>query len=35
MPIVSEVYSVLYEEKTPGQAVSDLMNRTLKAEFHG
>jgi glycerol-3-phosphate dehydrogenase (NAD(P)+) len=35
MPIVSEVYSVLYEEKAPGKAVSDLMTRTLKAEFHG
>lgn len=35
MPIVSEVYSVLYEEKAPKQAVTDLMNRTLKAEFHG
>jgi glycerol-3-phosphate dehydrogenase (NAD(P)+) len=35
MPIVSEVYSVLYENKDPHQAVTDLMNRTLKAEFHG
>jgi glycerol-3-phosphate dehydrogenase (NAD(P)+) len=35
MPIVSEVYSVLYEEKVPGRAAIDLMNRTLKAEFHG
>jgi glycerol-3-phosphate dehydrogenase (NAD(P)+) len=35
MPIVSEVYSVLYENKDPRQAVTDLMNRTLKAEFHG
>ncbi len=35
MPIVSEVYSVLYENKNPRQAVIDLMSRTLKAEFHG
>jgi glycerol-3-phosphate dehydrogenase (NAD(P)+) len=35
MPIVSEVYGVLYEDKEPGAAVRDLMNRTLKTEFHG
>jgi glycerol-3-phosphate dehydrogenase (NAD(P)+) len=35
MPIVAEVYSVLYEDKEPAQAVKDLMTRTLKAEFHG
>jgi glycerol-3-phosphate dehydrogenase (NAD(P)+) len=35
MPIVSEVYSVLYGDKDPKRAVSDLMNRTLKAEFYG
>lgn len=35
MPIVAEVYSVLYEEKEPRRAVADLMQRTLKAEFYG
>jgi glycerol-3-phosphate dehydrogenase (NAD(P)+) len=33
MPITTEVYRVLYEGKTPRQAVSDLMARTLRAEF--
>jgi glycerol-3-phosphate dehydrogenase (NAD(P)+) len=35
MPIVAEVYMVLYEGKDPGRAVEDLMLRSLKAEFHG
>ncbi len=35
MPIVSEVYAVLYGGKKPGQAVRDLMTRALKSEFHG
>jgi glycerol-3-phosphate dehydrogenase (NAD(P)+) len=35
MPIVSEVYAVLYEDKDPSRAVSDLMTRTPKAEFYG
>jgi glycerol-3-phosphate dehydrogenase (NAD(P)+) len=35
MPIVNQVYRVLYEDKAPEKAVHDLMNRTLKAEFHG
>jgi glycerol-3-phosphate dehydrogenase (NAD(P)+) len=35
MPIVAEVYSVLYEDKKAARAVQDLMTRTLKAEFHG
>ncbi|HAM52967.1 MAG TPA: glycerol-3-phosphate dehydrogenase [Nitrospiraceae bacterium] len=34
MPIVQQVYSVLYEDKEPGLAVRDLMNRTLTTEFH-
>lgn len=34
MPIVEQVYLVLYEGKDPGLAVSDLMNRALKTEFH-
>ncbi len=32
MPIVDEVYQLLYEEKDPKQAVRDLMNRELKDE---
>jgi glycerol-3-phosphate dehydrogenase (NAD(P)+) len=35
MPIVEQVYKVLYEDKDPREAVNDLMSRTLKAEFHG
>jgi glycerol-3-phosphate dehydrogenase (NAD(P)+) len=35
MPIVAEVYKVLYEDKNPSEAVRDLMKRTLKAEFYG
>ena len=35
MPIVEQVCKVLYEDKEPGRAVHDLMNRTLKAEFYG
>ena len=34
MPIVSEVYRVIYEGKSPKQAVTDLMGRTLKSEFY-
>jgi glycerol-3-phosphate dehydrogenase (NAD(P)+) len=34
MPIVSEVYKVIHEGKNAKQAVSDLMNRTLKSEFY-
>ncbi len=32
MPIVEQMYRVLYEDKDPMQAVRDLMGRTLKAE---
>jgi glycerol-3-phosphate dehydrogenase (NAD(P)+) len=32
MPIVDEVYAILYEGKDPKQAVKDLMNRELKGE---
>jgi glycerol-3-phosphate dehydrogenase (NAD(P)+) len=35
MPIVEQIHEVLYSGKDPGRAVSDLMNRALKAEFHG
>ena len=32
MPITQEVYAVLYENKSPQQAVMDLMTRDPKAE---
>lgn len=32
MPICSEVYNILYEDKDPGKAVRDLMTRQLKDE---
>jgi len=32
MPITAEVYAMLYRNKSPHRAVSDLMNRPLKAE---
>lgn len=33
MPIVEQVYLVLYKDKPPSEAVEELMNRTLKTEF--
>lgn len=33
MPIVEQIYKVLYEDKDPLRAVKDLMERTLKSEF--
>ena len=33
MPIVTEVYRVLYRRKSPARAVDDLMSRSLKVEF--
>lgn len=33
MPIVEQVYKVIYENKKPADAVFDLMNRALKSEF--
>jgi glycerol-3-phosphate dehydrogenase (NAD(P)+) len=33
MPIVEQIYEVLYKDKSPADAVSMLMNRTLKSEF--
>ncbi len=33
MPIVEQVYNVLYKEKNPGNAVRELMARALKSEF--
>jgi glycerol-3-phosphate dehydrogenase (NAD(P)+) len=34
MPIVEQIYLVLYHDKSPRAATYDLMNRTLKTEFH-
>jgi len=33
MPIVEQIYEVIYKEKSPAAAVTILMNRTLKSEF--
>ena len=33
MPIVEQVYKVIYEDKDPARAVHELMNRALKSEF--
>ncbi len=33
MPITEEVYKVFYEDKNPGLAIKDLMNRDLKHEL--
>lgn len=35
MPIVEQVYRVIYEDKDPAIAVNNLMSRSLKSEFHG
>ncbi len=35
MPITKQVYLTLYENKPPSEALNDLMNRSLKMEFHG
>lgn len=35
MPIVEQVYKVLYEDKDPALAVKELMERSLKSEFYG
>lgn len=34
MPIVEQVYKIIYEGKDPVLAVSDLMSRSLKSEFY-
>lgn len=34
MPFVEQVYRVLYEDKDPALAVTELMNRALKTEFN-
>jgi len=33
MPIVDQVYQVIYKDKSPAEAVRLLMNRALKSEF--
>jgi len=35
MPIVEQVYKIIYEDKDPVTAVKDLMSRSLKSEFYG
>jgi glycerol-3-phosphate dehydrogenase (NAD(P)+) len=35
MPIVEQVYKVIYENKDPVLAVKDLLSRSLKSEFYG
>jgi len=35
MPIVEQVYKILYEDKDPALTVRDLMSRSLKSEFYG
>lgn len=35
MPIIEQVYMVLYEDKDPFFAAKDLMDRSLKSEFYG
>ena len=35
MPIIEQVYNILYEDKDPSLAVKDLMERSLKSEFYG
>ena len=35
MPLVSAVYAVLFEGKSPRQIISDLMSRDAKSEFYG
>jgi glycerol-3-phosphate dehydrogenase (NAD(P)+) len=34
MPIVEQVYKIIYERKDPALAVNDLMGRSLKTEFY-
>lgn len=34
MPIVEQVYKIIYEGKEPARAVNDLMRRSLKTEFY-
>jgi glycerol-3-phosphate dehydrogenase len=32
IPIINEVYAVLYQDKSPHDAVADLMNRKARPE---
>jgi glycerol-3-phosphate dehydrogenase (NAD(P)+) len=34
MPITEQVYLALYKDKSPAEAVRDLMTRSLKSEFN-
>ena len=34
MPIVNEVYSILFDNKCPKSAINELMSRELKFEFN-
>ena len=33
MPIVNEVYSILFEDKNPKKAINELMKRKLTIEY--
>jgi glycerol-3-phosphate dehydrogenase (NAD(P)+) len=35
MPIAEQVYQTIHEEKSPAEALKELMNRSLKSEFYG
>ena len=35
LPIIEQIYLTLYKDKSPREAVRDLMNRALKSEFYG
>ncbi len=35
IPIIEQIYLTLYKDKSPKEAVKDLMNRSLKSEFYG
>jgi glycerol-3-phosphate dehydrogenase (NAD(P)+) len=35
MPIAEQVYQTLHQGKSPAEALKELMNRSLKSEFHG
>jgi len=35
MPIITEIYNVIYEAKDPRKAVKELMTRELKVEPEG
>jgi len=35
MPLTEQVYLTLYKDKSPAEAVRDLMTRSLKSEFNG